>query len=279
VRRAPSSSPDPGPALPTVTPAGSGPAGLRSSAHRRRRVVARAVCVGLFAVPLLACRADVRVQVALTPAGSGSVAASLVLDRQAVVVAGGSVDVGDLRRDGWTVAGPTGAPDGSETVTVSHAFANADQAAALLGRLGPAFRLTVTHHHAAASSSVGLSGSVDLRGGIDTLAGAPGSPGAAGGLAGALAAVARAGGTVPTVSAAVVARMPSRPKRVLGGGTVAGDTVTWTVPVGTSAAIGATSVRTDTTARRWLEAAAALVVALVVVVAVQAVVAGRRTRR
>jgi hypothetical protein len=272
VRRAPSPSPDP--ALPTANPAG-----VRSSAFPGWRVVARAACVGLFAVPLLACRADVRVQVALTPAGSGSVAASLVLDRQAVAVGGGSIDVVDLRRDGWTVAGPTGAPDGSETISATHAFANADQAAALLGRLGPAFRLSVAHHHGAASSSVGLGGVVDLRGGIDTLAGAPGSAGAAAGLAGALAAVARAGGTVPTVSAAVVARMPGRPTGVLGGGTVAGDTVTWTVPIGTTAAIGVTSVRTDTTARRWLEAAAALVVALVVVVALQAVVARRRTRR
>jgi hypothetical protein len=139
--------------------------------------------------------------------------------------------------------------------------------------------LSVAHHHATASSSVGLGGVVDLRGGIDTLAGGPGSPAAAAGLAGALSAVARAGGTVPTVSAALVARMPSHPTGVLGGGTVAGDTVTWTVPIGTSTAIGATSVRTDATARRWLEAAAALVVALLVVVAVQAVVARRRTRR
>jgi hypothetical protein len=230
---------------------------------------------GLFVLPLVACRADVQVRVTLTTAGRGTVAASLVLDHQAVATVGDRVDVSDLRREGWSVVGPVPSPNGSVTITVAHGFGGGAEAAALLARLGAPLHLSVSHHHGALSSWVGLHGVVDLRGGINDL----GSSTAAlpGGVAAALAAVARAGGTVPAFSAEVIAALPGRPSGVVGGGRLNGNTVTWAVPLGSESAIGVTSARTDTGAQRWLEAAAACLVALVVVVVTQAVLAARRS--
>ena len=222
---------------------------------------------------LSACRADVRVQVALTPTGSGTVSARVVLDRQAAAVVGAGIDLGDLRRDGWQVTGPTPAGDGSQTISVSHPFADAGQATALLGRLGGPVHLTVLHHGGTVSSSVGVRGTIDLRGGLDALAGA--TPTLPGGLGPALAVVAKAGGTVPTVTVAFAAALPGSPGGVHGGATVAGDVVTWTAPLGAVTTVAVAASRTDTTAERWLAAAAALLVVLVALGVVEVVRARR----
>jgi hypothetical protein len=229
---------------------------------------------GLLVLPLAACRAQVEVRVTLTANGSGTVVATLTLDRQAVAAVGDRIDVADLRAAGWRVAGPAPAPDGSETFTVFHPFANPAEARSLLARLGGPLRLTVTHARHIASSSVGLHGVVDLRGGVDALAGS--TPALPGGAAAALAAVARSGGTVPAFSVSVVGAFPGTPSRVVGGGRVEGTTVTWNTPFGQATVLSATSTRTNAAARRWLVAAAACVIALLVVLAVQAGVAARR---
>ena len=242
--------------------------------HRPRLIW---LVAGLLVLPLAACRAQVQVRVSLTAAGSGTVAASLTLDRQAVATVGDRVDVGDLRAEGWQVAGPAPAPDGSETLTVFHPFANPAEARTLLTRLGGPLRLTVTHARHVTSSSVGLHGVVDLRGGLDALAGS--TPALPGGVAAALAALARSGGTVPTFAVSVVGAFPATPSRVVGGGQVVGTTVTWHTPLGQTSVLSATSTHTDTAAHRWLLAAAACLIALVVVVVIQVAVAARRRGR
>jgi hypothetical protein len=231
---------------------------------------------GLLILPLAACRAQVQVRVTLTATGSGTVAATLTLDRQAVAAVGDRVDLSDLRAEGWQVEGPAAAPDGSETLTVFHPFANPAEARALLARLGGPLRLTVTHTRGVTSSSVGLRGVVDLRGGLDALAGS--IPALPAGVAAGLASVARAGGTVPTFAVAVVGAFPGTPSRVVGGGRVAGTTVTWSTPLGQTSVLSATSTRTDAAARGWLVASAFCVIALVVVVVIQLGVAARRRR-
>ncbi len=215
-----------------------------------------------------------QVRVTLTDGGAGTVAASLVLDAQAVAAVGDRVEVQDLRQQGWSVVGPVASPDGSETLTVAHPFANPGQAATLIARLGRPLRIDATSHRHLTSSSVGLHGVVDLRGGIDALAGS--TPALPAGVGAAIAAVARAGGTVPTIDVQVVAAFPAPPTGVVGGGRVAATTVTWDVPLGTEAAIGATSTRTDATARHWLEAAGACLIGLLGVLAFEAAYGSRR---
>ena len=228
----------------------------------------------LAALALTACRADAHINVTLAPSGGGTVAATLVLDRQAVAVVGDKVTVTDLRQEGWAVTGPVTQADGSESITVSHPFGNAAQGSALLADLGQPVQLSVVQSRGSLSSTVGVRGAVDLRGGADALAGqAPDLPG---GVAGALAAIGRSGGTVPSFSVQVVASLPGKPRGIVGAGRVSGTTVRWDAPLGSRTLLGATSKRADAGARRWLLAAAALAAAFVAVVVVEALLAARR---
>jgi hypothetical protein len=235
-----------------------------------------ALTVVLCALALAACRADASIHVTITSSGAGMVAATLVLDRQAVAVVGDKVDLTDLRQQGWTVAGPAPAADGSESITVAHAFQGVDQGTALLARLGQPVHLTVTGTRGSLSSTVGIDGSVDLRGGVDALAGQV--PGLPGGAAAALAAVAHAGGTVPAFSLRVIATLPGKPAAVVGGGTVEGTTVSWDAPLGAETLLGAKTTRTDTTARSWLIAAGSLAAVFVIAVAAESWLVARRRR-
>ncbi len=190
---------------------------------------------------------------------------------------GNRIEVSDLQQQGWTVSGPTPAADGSESMTISHAFRSAAEGTALLARLGQPVQLSVTAGRGALSSTVGLHGAIDLRGGVDALAGQ--LPDLPGGTAAALAALARSGGTVPGVSLRVVATLPGKPGGLTGAGTVSGTTVSWDAPMGARTVLGASSRRNDPVAKRWLITAGALAVAFVVVVAAEALLAGRRRLR
>jgi len=211
----------------------------------------------------------VTVGVTVTRAGAGMVTATVVLDRQAVALVGDHVNVADLTAAGWQVVGPTAAGDGSETFRATHAFARPADGSALLTALGAPVRLRITSHTGTTSSSVGVAGTLDLRGGLDALAASPG-------VSASLASLSRAGGTVPTVTVRATASLPGTPSGVTAGGAVTGDTVTWNAPLGSLTTIGALSARRDTAARHWLDAAIALVVALVLVLVVEGVLAARR---
>jgi hypothetical protein len=237
-------------------------------------MVPRAIAAVVAAIALASCRADARIQVTLTSSGAGAVAATLVLDRQAVAVVGDKVDLTDLAQEGWVVTGPVRAPDGSESVTVTHPFRTPAEGTALLARLGQPVHLTVLASRGALSSTVGLRGSVDLRGGVDAVAGQV--AGLPGGASAALGALARAGGTVPTFSLQVSAALPGKPTAVVGRGTVAGATVTWDTPMGAQTVLGARTTHHDAAARRWLAAAVVLALAFIVVVGVEAFLAVRR---
>jgi hypothetical protein len=237
---------------------------------RAGRILAGALAV----LAVAACRADARINVTITSSGAGTVAATLVLDRQAVAVVGDRVDVSDLRQQGWSVTGPAKHADGSESITVAHDFRDAAEGTALLAHLGQPVQLTVIGSRGSLSSTVGLGGAVDLTGGPDALAGQV--PNLPGGAAGALAAIAREGGTLPAFSVQVVAMLPGKPRTVVGRGRVSGATVTWDAPMGSRTTLGAKFRQTDAVAKRWLIGAAVLAVAFVAVVVVEAVVTSRR---
>jgi hypothetical protein len=229
-----------------------------------RRLAALAV-----ALPLLACQATAQVAVSTTPGGGGTLAVSLVLDAQAAarLDLASALQVGDLQRAGWQLVAPVTARNGSVTVTVRHPFHDPAQATALLGTLGAPLHLTLTRRRGLVSDRLALAGTVDLRGGVDAFADdrLRSSLGLTS-LASALAGLQRAGATTPTMDVQVVSDLPGRPRQVAGGGQVRGDTVTWTVPLGAVAVIGASTSSTDTTAEHWLEAAGALLVALAIAV-------------
>jgi hypothetical protein len=212
--------------------------------------------------------------VTLSPSGSGTVAVTLVLDRQAVAVVGDHVGVSDLRAQGWSVTGPARAQGGSEALTVAHPFRDPGEATALLSRLGEPWHLTVTRGQGTFHSSVGVHGSVDLRGGIDALAGA--IAGLPAGSAAALAAVARSGGTVPAFSVQLVVSLPGPPSHVAGPARLSGTTATWDLPIGQDVVVAVSSRRADAAAERWLAAAGVLALAFVAVIAVESVLVRRR---
>ena len=234
--------------------------------------------IALGALSLVACRADVKISVTSTQGGAGQLAVSFVLDAQAVARIGDvgrALQLGDLERAGWQLSGPHTGADGSVTTTISHPFSSVAQASALLDQLsapGPGgrrpFTLSLRHGRGLTSSQVGLSGDVDLRGGVDAFA--DDQIRQALGVTSLQAAIDRLrqdGDTVPTVSAQVVAVLPGRPVHLAGDGQVVGDTVTWTIPLGTDQVIGATAVATSRAAKLWLVGAAVCLLALVLVVA------------
>jgi len=234
--------------------------------------------LALCALSLVACRADVRISVAPTKGGAGQVAVSVVLDAQAVARIGDvgqALELGDLERAGWQVSGPHAAADGSVTTTITHVFDSVTQAGALLDELsvpGPGGRrplaLSVRRSRGLTTSSVAVDGEVDLAGGVDAFAD-DGLRQALGvtSLQAAMDRLRGDGDTLPTVSAEIVADLPGRPLDVAGDGRVAGDTVTWTVPLGADQLIGARAVTTSEGARLWLAGAAACLAGLVFVLA------------
>jgi hypothetical protein len=252
----------------------------------RRRWWTRLI-TAVWALWLVGCQADVRISVTANQAGVGQLAVSLVLDAQAAARIGDvgqALQLGDLERAGWQVSGPRTGAGGSVTTTISHAFGTPAQASSLLEELSAAgpggprpVRLSVRRGRGLTSSSVLVGGDVDLRGGVDAFAD-DGLRQALGvtSLQAAIDRLRQDGDTVPTVSAEVVAALPGRPVDVTPGGRVAGDTVTWTIPLGGEQAIGASAVVTSEAARRWLAVAAVCLVALVLVAAWGAAAALRR---
>jgi hypothetical protein len=205
----------------------------------------RACIVGLCLLPLLGCRATVDVAISVAPAGSGTVAVTLELDRDATQRIGdlrSALRISDLERVGWVMSGPATGSDGSTSVTITHPFATAAEGTALLASLGAPVRLSVSHRPGVTSSSVSVDGTVDLRAGADAFAddGVRAALGVAS-LASVLAGVARQGGEVPTLDARIEIRLPGRPHAVRGRGTITGDTVAWDIPLGSAEDVGAQS--------------------------------------
>ncbi|MHB8466631.1 MAG: hypothetical protein ACYDH6_07580 [Acidimicrobiales bacterium] len=220
--------------------------------------------VPLAAVPLAACEATARVTVSTTSAGRGVIAVSLILDREAaarVGDVGAGLRVDDLRRAGWVVDPLVTAPDGSVTATVHHAFAGTFRTS--LGPIG----LDVHRHRGLVSSGEQVTGTVDLRDGLDafsdpSLARALGTSS----LAGFVQRLQASGGSVPDLHTQLVLQLPGHPTHVAPGGAVANHTVTWDIPLGQQMAIGASAHATDRVALLAFAVALSALVALAIVV-------------
>ncbi|HVX16717.1 MAG TPA: hypothetical protein VHA73_01685 [Acidimicrobiales bacterium] len=140
---------------------------------------ARPVLLALLAVALIllaGCQATADVTVKVKNDGSGEIEVVVRVDAAAakrLPPPAGLLSVADLRRAGWTVAGPTVGPDGSFSATVSHHFASLIDGNRLLAELsgpeGPLRDLHMSRHVSLTSTRWRLDGTVDLSKGVDAL--------------------------------------------------------------------------------------------------------------
>ena len=134
---------------------------------RRGAILVSAGCL------LVGCRVDAEVRVRAERDGSGTVALTVVADKDVVARSPGLA--GDLRLDdartaGWTVTGPEPTPEGGLRVRLEKPFATPAQANAVLAELsgptGPLTGMSLTQTHSFAHTETVLSGQVGVEGGL-----------------------------------------------------------------------------------------------------------------
>lgn len=121
------------------------------------------------ALILTACQATVRVGVNANGDGSGTISASVLLDReasQAVPDLGQQLRTSDLLRAGWNIKGPTPAGAGGTMVTASKSYRTPAEAQQIVndlsGPTGPFHDFHLQHQHSFFSTKTVFSGNVDL---------------------------------------------------------------------------------------------------------------------
>jgi len=204
----------------------------------------------LLAVLLLGsgCQAVARVTVKAGPAGDGTVTVTLTMDREASAAAGDlthQLKIADLRRAGWNVTFAPPAPDGAQTVTLTKPFRNSAGASTLFvqltGPTGPLHSLRLQRHRTFGTTRTGLTGTVDLKAGVDafadpTLAGQLGLTSLSAGLA----QLHQSGAADPGLQVQVAATLPGGVSAAPGAHVTHGTAV-WTVPLGQSVLVDATA--------------------------------------
>jgi hypothetical protein len=231
------------------------------------------VAAALLALTAGGCRVAVDVGLDVAGDGSGEVQVAVTLDAEAA----GRVDladqlrVDDLRRAGWTVAGPQRSDDGSTVVTATKAFTTPETADEVLeevsGPGGPLRDFEVARRSTFSSTTYAFDGVVDLSAGIegfsdDELRAALAGSGFS--LAGAELEEAIGGDVADTFRFEVHTELPgtvdARPP-----GTVNAGGARWRPVVGDQVALSATSRLWHTERLLWLALTAASALATVVV--------------
>jgi hypothetical protein len=141
---------------------------------RARRLVA--VLPGVIAVAVLtgACRAELDLNVAVEPDGSGTVEVVAAFDDAALERIGGDLGtvlaLDDLALAGWQVSGPELEGDGMTRVRVERAFVDPDDAAVAFGEVagatGPLQGFAVRRERSLTRTTWGFEGTVDLTEGL-----------------------------------------------------------------------------------------------------------------
>lgn len=147
-----------------------------------RSRAARVVLLPLLVALLGACTLHVDVDVDVAKDGSATVEAIVTLDDAAVARVGGDLHnvlaLEQLRKEGWTVDGPTRGSDGLTTLTVRRHVDQAAGAGAAVAQLsghdGPFQDFRVTTHRSLTETRWAVTGRVDLDRGAGTH-GAPSS--------------------------------------------------------------------------------------------------------
>lgn len=216
---------------------------------------------------LAACHVDTTVDVSMGADGSGKITVTATADADVVSQAPGLAD--DLRFDdvkaaGWAVTGPTDTSAGGLQVVLSHAFANPEEATALLqsinGSGGPLHGVTVHRSVSQAGTTVSLAGSLRIDGlgafaDPDVLAAIGATP---------YAEQVVASNANPTEAVGVVVRAALPGKITSATGTVKDGAVSWVVPLdGSQLDLTTTAADDHRTAKIWGVAANVALIALV----------------
>lgn len=217
----------------------------------------------LLAGVLSGCHVDTRVSVVEKGGGSGSLAVTVTLDRDALNALGGEtalakqLQYGDLESAGWTISGPNPIAGGGVSLSATHGFSSAGELSQLMSDVagsGPGagsarpFRLSVSSGGGFFTDKTTVRGAVDLRCGLDCFS----DPGLQSALGGPLGVTPQpleqaAGQTAAQVfHFSLALRMPGHPHSAAGAPSVARDgTLTWSAPLGKSTVVGAVSESVD----------------------------------
>ena len=126
-------------------------------------------------IVLAACQANVRVNIYVSRAGSGTVSVTLDLDRSAAQSVG-QLQLADLEEAGWRISGPHPTAGGGLTVTASKPFPSPAEAEQVIGEVsgsnGPFHDLHISRHQSLLGSrtTVTARGTVDLTCGVQCFA-------------------------------------------------------------------------------------------------------------
>jgi hypothetical protein len=227
--------------------------------------------VAALVVVVTGCRLDVDVHVAMERDGSGVITVTAVADAELVAQAPGlaaDLRLDDLTGAGWTADGPAPTDDGGLRVTLTHPFASPAEATTLLASLngagGPFQGVTLTREVDGKRVAYGVSGQLQLTGGIDAFAD---EQVAALGAGTPFAATLTEQGIAlaDAVDISLQVELPIEPETT--NGTRDGDTVQWDVPLdGSSASVEAAASSNPSSAAKRLLAFLALGILLLWIV-------------
>lgn len=227
----------------------------------------RRALIVISVMVLAGCHVDTTIDISMKADGSGRITLTAVADADVVKQAPGLAD--DLRFDdaetaGWTVTGPTQTSDGGLRAELTHAFANPEEASALLqsinGSGGPLHGVALSRRVDQDGTTVSMVGSLRIDGltafaDPDVLAAVGATP-----YADQIAASSQ--GPSQAVGVTVRATLPGKLSSATG--TISGSTVSWVVPLDGSQLDLATSALDDHgSAKIWGVAANAALIALV----------------
>jgi hypothetical protein len=143
----------------------------------RRGVVARVVAVVVATMAFVGCRADTRVDVAMSSDGSGTVTVTVVVDAEIVAAEpnlAAELHIDDLTTSGWTAVGPTPTAAGGLQLVLARPFTNIAEANAVLSQLsganGPLKSASISVDAAAGEVQWNFSGQLDLSAGLSAFA-------------------------------------------------------------------------------------------------------------
>ena len=133
----------------------------------------RLALVALVFALCTACKLSIAVGVDAHDDGSGTVRATVTLDRDAaqrLQRAGGPREAADLKNAGWTVTGPTAEKDGSAVLIATKPFRSAAELPKVIAEVGgdrrPLRDFSLTRSRSFAKTTMRFRGVVDLRGGL-----------------------------------------------------------------------------------------------------------------
>ena len=139
--------------------------------------MARVLAVAVATMAVVGCRADTRVDVTMSPDGTGTVRVTVVADADIVAAEPNLAEelhLDDLTGSGWTVVGPTPTADGGLQIVLTRPFTDIAEANAVLGHLssanGPLKSPAIAVNGAAGDVQWSFTGQLDLSAGLSAFA-------------------------------------------------------------------------------------------------------------